>query len=49
MIKNPFKRKRCPQCGEVIRMFKKVNYCTLDCKYTYEKIKKEGEVKNGAQ
>lgn len=25
------KRKRCPQCGEELRMFKKVEYCSLHC------------------
>ncbi|UNA01577.1 hypothetical protein MG295_00160 [Bacillus phage vB_BcgM] len=25
------KRKRCPQCGEELRMFKKVKYCSLNC------------------
>jgi len=26
-----FKRKRCPQCGEELRMFKEVDYCSLNC------------------
>ncbi|QEG13690.1 hypothetical protein MARVELLAND_168 [Bacillus phage vB_BspM_MarvelLand] len=48
---NVFKRKRCRQCGEELKMFTGVAFCDLACCLTYKQIqdeKKERKGKNAA-
>ena len=46
-MKSPFKRKRCKQCGEPLRLFDKTDCCDINCYNTYVKYEKEyEEIKN---
>lgn len=40
-MKNLFKRKRCFQCGEPLRLFEKLDFCSYDCCKLYRQIEKE--------
>ncbi|AEW47142.1 hypothetical protein BCP78_0135 [Bacillus phage BCP78] len=40
---NPFRRKRCKQCGEELRMFTKVDFCDLHCCIICREIEKQQE------
>ncbi|ALA07722.1 hypothetical protein PBC6_130 [Bacillus phage PBC6] len=37
----PFRRRRCKQCGETLKMFHNVEFCDLACCVMYRAIEKQ--------
>jgi hypothetical protein len=38
-----FKRKQCKQCGWELKLFTKLDYCSVECQKTHIQIMKESK------